>query len=38
MNIAACVVAILLLVADIAIFIEALTTANSVSLSIPPLA
>jgi hypothetical protein len=38
MKIAAWVVAILLLVAGIAIFIEALTTATSVQLSIPPLA
>ena len=38
MKIAAWVVAILLLVAGIAIFIEALTTTNSVWLSIPLLA
>jgi hypothetical protein len=38
MKIAAWVIAILLLVAGIAIFIEALTTTNSVWLSIPLLA
>jgi uncharacterized membrane protein YphA (DoxX/SURF4 family) len=38
MKIAAWVVAVLLLVAGIAIFIEALTTTNSVWLSIPLLA
>jgi hypothetical protein len=38
MKIAAWVVAILLLVAGLALFIEALTTTNSVWLSIPLLA